>query len=83
MPPRPFPYPLRIGNDICSVARVRSIVARVNNTGQHHALDGFLRRVLTDREQAYFWTRFGPRPQISTKLDAAAEFLAGRYVARI
>jgi hypothetical protein len=83
MPPRSFPLPLRIGNDICSVARVRDIVGKVNRAGQHNGLHGFLRRVLTDPEQSYFWSRFGPRPQVSTKLDAVAEFLAGRYVTLI
>jgi holo-[acyl-carrier protein] synthase len=79
MPLRPFPYALRVGTDICNVARVRQMLARKGDNLTY--LGKFTRRVLTIPERVYFWQRFGPSRDISTKLDAVSEFLAGRFVA--
>lgn len=38
----------------------------------------FTKKILTAPERAYFWNRFGPPEDISTKLDIASDFLAGR-----
>ena len=38
----------------------------------------FTKKILTAPERAYFWNRFGPPEDISTKLDIASSFLAGR-----
>jgi holo-[acyl-carrier protein] synthase len=78
MPLRPFPYALRIGTDICNVARIRQILARKDDSLIY--LGKFTRRVLTVPERMYFWQRFGPSRDIPAKLDAVSEFLAGRYV---
>lgn len=45
----PFPSQMRVGTDICSIARIRRIVAK-----DHEA---FARRVLTDRERSVHWKR--------------------------
>jgi len=80
MPPRPFPYPLRIGNDICNVARIRALVAR-DSSSSTSPLSRFLRRILTPPERAYFWHRFGPDDDVAAhQLNSIAQFLAGRYV---
>jgi holo-[acyl-carrier protein] synthase len=79
MPLRPFPYALRVGTDICNVARVRQMLARKGDNLTY--LGKFTRRILTVPERVYFWQRFGPSRDIPTKLDAVSEFLAGRFVA--
>jgi hypothetical protein len=78
MPLRPFPYALRVGADICNVARVRQMLVRKGDNLTY--LGKFTRRVLTAPERVYFWKRFGPSRDIPMKLDAVSEFLAGRYV---
>ncbi|KAH8709987.1 hypothetical protein GQ44DRAFT_454371 [Phaeosphaeriaceae sp. PMI808] len=80
MPPRPFPYPFQVGTDICSIARVKNLLAQQSKGLPQ--VDRFLRRVLTPPERVYFWHRFGPRPEIFTKLDSVSEFLAGRFAAK-
>lgn len=89
MPPRPFPYPLRIGNDICQVARIRALIAGDSATATASAtansaklLSRFLRRILTPPERAYFWSRFGPQDEIPNKLGSISQFLAGRFAAK-
>jgi holo-[acyl-carrier protein] synthase len=78
MPFRPFPYALRVGTDICNVARVRQMLVRKGDSLTY--LGKFTKRVLTVPERIYFWQRFGPSRDIPTKLDAVSEFLAGRCV---
>lgn len=78
MPLRPFPFALRVGTDICNVSRVRRLVAG-KFEGRSY-LNRFVRRILTDPEATYFWNRFGPQSELHTKLDAVAQYLAGRFV---
>lgn len=80
MPPRPFPYPLRIGTDICNVARLRSLIIRHKEDDSLRVLTRFLNRIFTLPEREYFWSRFGHAEGVLTKLDAASQFLAGRFV---
>jgi hypothetical protein len=82
MPPRPFPFPFRVGTDICSVARVRAIITRHNEGGPLHPLRHFMKRVLTDPERRYFWDRFAntSHAEILTQASAVSTFLAGRCV---
>ncbi|EUC44008.1 hypothetical protein COCMIDRAFT_99355 [Bipolaris oryzae ATCC 44560] len=80
MPPRAFPFPFRVGTDICSISRLRGIITRRNNSDPLRPLHQFLKRVLTSHEQQYFWQRFASADDILTKPDAVAAFLAGRYV---
>ncbi|KAH7382537.1 hypothetical protein DE146DRAFT_636701 [Phaeosphaeria sp. MPI-PUGE-AT-0046c] len=77
MPPRPFPYALRVGTDICNVPRIRRLVAR-----EGPYLEKFARRVLTAPERTYFWQRFGPPQDVGSKLDVVSNFLAGRFAAK-
>ncbi|OAL03388.1 hypothetical protein IQ06DRAFT_302387 [Phaeosphaeriaceae sp. SRC1lsM3a] len=79
MPPRPFPYTLRVGTDICNVSRIRRLVAR---EGDRHYLEKFTRRILTAPERTYFWQRFGPSHDVDSRLDVVSNFLAGRFAAK-
>lgn len=81
MPPRPFPFALRLGTDICNVSRVRQMLSREGDGLPY--LTRFTKRILTEPERAYFWNRFGSTPDITTKLDTISEFLAGRHVMNI
>lgn len=58
-PPIPFPYPLRIGTDVCRIARIARILR-----GPHGPR--FIQRVLAPDELAR------PRPAVAAILDAAA-----------
>jgi holo-[acyl-carrier protein] synthase len=78
MPPRLFPYPLRIGTDVCNVSRLRRIFATKNRHGQPYMLHKFLKKVLTQPERIYFEDRFGQSQEVMTKLEAVSEYLAGR-----
>lgn len=51
--PRPFPFPINVGTDICSVHRIFNILKAQNGTGA----DAFLRRILTDQEREQFRQR--------------------------
>lgn len=51
--PRPFPFPVNIGTDICSVHRIFNILKAQNGSGA----DAFLRRIFTDQEREQFQHR--------------------------
>ena len=80
MPPRPFPYALRVGTDICNVSRLRAVITRRSNGKSLRPLSQFLARILTSPERNYFWGRFGPPEEALKNLDAVSQFLAGRRV---
>ncbi|EUC36152.1 hypothetical protein COCCADRAFT_88989 [Bipolaris zeicola 26-R-13] len=82
MPPRAFPFPFRVGTDICSISRIRNVITRRNDGDPLRPLHQFLKRVLTSHEQQYFWQRFASADDILTKTDAVATFLAGRFAAK-
>lgn len=78
MPPRPFPFPLRVGIDLCSVTRIRSVITRKVNGNKGPPLNAFLQRVLTHPERSYFRERFGTDDDVFRNLENVARFLAGR-----
>ncbi|KAF7682128.1 hypothetical protein GT037_001104 [Alternaria burnsii] len=82
MPLRPFPYPFRVGTDICHVLRLRAVLMRHHRGEPLRPLHQYLRRVLTDHERQYFWNRFGPEETISKRMDSVSKFLAGRFAAK-
>jgi hypothetical protein len=51
--PRPFPYPITIGTDICSVQRIFNILKAQNSSGAN----AFLRRILIEQEREQFQAR--------------------------
>jgi holo-[acyl-carrier protein] synthase len=89
MPPRPFPFPLRVGTDIVGVHRVRAAMAReaVVKGEARKMLQPFLHKMLTARELKKFNSRY---PDVANAEDqdrdqdamAAAKHLAGRWAAK-
>ncbi|CAI6337529.1 unnamed protein product [Periconia digitata] len=80
MPPRPFPFPFRVGTDICNISRIRKIIAPTDLRTTTR-LERFLPKLLTWPERQYFWNRFGTEPS-PKHADAIAQFLAGRWAAK-
>jgi holo-[acyl-carrier protein] synthase len=79
MPLRPFPFPLRVGTDICSIARIRKLLTP-KIEGTTPPLVRFLPKLLTWPERQYFWHRFLGAENAQNELDAVSHYLAGRYV---
>lgn len=82
MPPRPFPIPLRVGNDLCNVPRIRKMISQTQGGNKGPPLDMFLRKILTYPERSHFRARFGSNDAVFRNVDNVARFLAGRYVLR-
>lgn len=78
MPPRPFPFPLRVGTDICSVSRIHGIIAPAEKLAIPR-LERFLPKFLTWPERQYFWGRFDLTDPSSKHALAVSQFIAGRY----
>jgi holo-[acyl-carrier protein] synthase len=79
MPPRPFPYALRVGTDLCNVARLRSIIARPHNGTGRPPLQQFLGKILTHPERHYFHKRFGNMHDASASMLWHSFLLEGAY----
>ncbi|KAK8207497.1 hypothetical protein IWZ01DRAFT_510091 [Phyllosticta capitalensis] len=72
MPPRPFPWPLAVGTDICSISRIREVLSntgwrqrakgtKMNSHGspaQRSMLRHFLNNLMTYDEMMHFLHRF-------------------------
>lgn len=84
MPPRPFPFALRLGIDIVSQARIRDVITKPRPLGKTSTqLDAFLRRVFTEREQFVVQKRFpGFDSSDTTRLPFVVAYLAGRWAAK-
>ncbi|KAF2995076.1 hypothetical protein E8E13_002848 [Curvularia kusanoi] len=82
MPPRPFPFPLRIGTDICHIPRMRKLITGKDNGDKGRLINALLRRILTHPERVYFRNRFGSNEAIYADINPAAKFLAGRFAAK-
>lgn len=78
MPLRPFPFPLRVGTDICSIARIRKLLTP-RSKGTIPPLLRLLPKLLTWPERQHFWDRFTSAEHAQTELDAVSHYLAGRY----
>jgi holo-[acyl-carrier protein] synthase len=90
MPPRPFPFSYRLGNDICSIGRIHDLINPKTVDASSPAgtpLKRFVSKLLTWPEQQYFYKRFQmveeglkdfqPRRNIP-QLKTASQYLAGR-----
>ncbi|KZM20622.1 Holo-[acyl-carrier-protein] synthase [Ascochyta rabiei] len=82
MPLRPFPFPLRVGTDLCNVSRIRSLITQKPNSAKGPRLKAFLSKILTHPERAYFRGRFGNDESVFRNTDNVARFLAGRFAAK-
>ncbi|KAJ4987878.1 hypothetical protein SVAN01_06608 [Stagonosporopsis vannaccii] len=81
MPPRPFPISMRIGTDLCNIPRIRKLLTD-DGTKKRNPHEAFLSKLLTYPERAYFRKRFGDDNTTHFNLNAAAQFLAGRFAAK-
>lgn len=80
MPPRPFPFLLRIGTDICYLPRIRNFFRNDSHGKNGGSFEGLLKRILTHPERVHFRHRFGTNEKImSSDITPVAKFLAGRY----
>ncbi|EER28397.1 hypothetical protein D8B26_004738 [Coccidioides posadasii str. Silveira] len=90
----PFPLCLNVGTDIVHIPRIFRLVTRPS-AGTHNYFNRFIRRILSEQEQAYFLSKFPqyqPQlsqtiPQSSQLLNASnandvARWLAGRFAAK-
>jgi holo-[acyl-carrier protein] synthase len=76
MPLRPFPLPISIGTDLCSINRVRAIISKGDNNFRR-----YLRRFLTPREQSALLRQYGNADLTDYQtLERLSHILAGRYV---
>ncbi|KAF2475629.1 uncharacterized protein BDR25DRAFT_339686 [Lindgomyces ingoldianus] len=84
MPPRPFPYPLKVGIDVCYIARIRDILTK--NVGKEvnesKPLSQFLSKVMTWPERQFFWDRFKDNESAYKDINKVAQYLAGRWAAK-
>lgn len=81
MPPRAFPFPLKVGTDFCHIPRIRKILTKNigNGAAETQPLLNFLVKVLTWPERQYFWDRFKGDEEVAYRnLDKVSTYLAGR-----
>ncbi|KAF2877423.1 hypothetical protein BDV95DRAFT_601821 [Massariosphaeria phaeospora] len=83
MPVRRFPFPLRVGTDICSVNRIRDILLKnQGKENERRPLHQFLTKLLTWPERQYFWERFKTDELAFKDIKRTSEYLAGRWAAK-
>ncbi|KAF2180518.1 hypothetical protein K469DRAFT_729772 [Zopfia rhizophila CBS 207.26] len=84
MPPRPFPYPLKVGIDICSISRIRDVLTKnvVIKENERYPLSKFLSKLLTWPERRYFWDRFKNNETAYKDINRVSQYLAGRWAAK-
>lgn len=83
MPPRPFPFPLRVGTDITSITRIRDAITRARRRQPGSQFHAFLDRLFTHREQEIFRHNFPDfTPADVNRLPKVTEHLAGRWAAK-
>lgn len=86
MPPRPFPFALRVGTDIVSIDRIRNAITSTRRPDHGKtALGTFLQRLFTLREQKIFHLNF-PNLTLANadeqRLRTVSAHLAGRWAAK-
>ncbi|KAF2714170.1 hypothetical protein K504DRAFT_473288 [Pleomassaria siparia CBS 279.74] len=84
MSPRAFPFPLRVGTDLCHISRIRALLQKNigQQTRQTKTLSRFLSKLLTWPERQYFWERFEDHDYVCSNIDTVAQYLAGRWAAK-
>ncbi|KAF2201548.1 hypothetical protein GQ43DRAFT_394007 [Delitschia confertaspora ATCC 74209] len=85
MPPRPFPYSLRLGTDLCSVRHIKNVLTGKDEAASKAKLGRLLRRIFTTPETQLFEARFGrlESGESLAQMERVTEFLAGRYYRKI
>ncbi|RMZ21281.1 hypothetical protein D0859_14702 [Hortaea werneckii] len=83
MPPRPFPFALGIGTDICHRKRIEQLLLKPPPQARQKNLTRFLVRFLTSREISIFWRKFETEADLfHSQLDDVTRYLAGRWAAK-
>ncbi|KAI7209937.1 hypothetical protein KC343_g2176 [Hortaea werneckii] len=83
MPPRPFPFALGIGTDICHRKRIEQLLLKPPPQARKKNLTRFLVRFLTSREINIFWRKFEVDAALfSSQLEDVTRYLAGRWAAK-
>jgi phosphopantetheinyl transferase (holo-ACP synthase) len=83
--PKPLPYELRMGVDICKISRVAAIIHRGLEKPDSTYLTAFLRRILHLREVVPMneWLLRRRMMSPNRRQLEFAKFLAGRYVTHL
>ncbi|EME38368.1 hypothetical protein DOTSEDRAFT_57481 [Dothistroma septosporum NZE10] len=80
MPPRPFPFALGIGTDICCISRISQLITK---KPEHGSLMPFVKKFLTLREQDDFFYKFKDEDvTVCQDLSPVYRYLAGRWAAK-
>ncbi|KAI6845767.1 hypothetical protein KC332_g4605 [Hortaea werneckii] len=83
MPPRPFPFALGIGTDICHRKRIEQLLLKPPPQARTKNLTRFLVRFLTSREISIFWRKFEAEADLfHSQLEDVTRYLAGRWAAK-
>ncbi|RMZ07329.1 hypothetical protein D0860_05152 [Hortaea werneckii] len=83
MPPRPFPFALGIGTDICHRKRIEQLLLKPPPQARQKNLTRFLVRFLTSREISIFWRKFETEADLfHSQLDDVTRYLAGKWAAK-
>ncbi|KAI6911556.1 hypothetical protein D0869_10956 [Hortaea werneckii] len=83
MPPRPFPFALGIGTDICHRKRIEQLLLKPPPQARKKNLTRFLVRFLTSREISIFWRKFEDESGLfASQLENVTRYLAGRWAAK-
>lgn len=83
MPPRPFPFALGIGTDICHRKRIEQLLLKPPPQARKKNLTRFLVRFLTSREITIFWRKFEDESNLFvSQLENVTRYLAGRWAAK-
>ncbi|RMY57209.1 hypothetical protein D0863_12714 [Hortaea werneckii] len=83
MSPRPFPFALGIGTDICHRKRIEQLLLKPPPQARKKNLTRFLVRFLTSREISIFWRKFEDESGLFvSQLENVTRYLAGRWAAK-
>ncbi|KAI9785323.1 MAG: hypothetical protein M1839_000340 [Geoglossum umbratile] len=83
MHPRPFPYPISIGIDICKIHRIYDLISKDNGKWRRP----FLKKIFNSRELRVLQSTLGEKQLSPTSIHLhetwrLAQFLAGRWAAK-
>ncbi|KMU75199.1 mitochondrial phosphopantetheinyl transferase B [Coccidioides immitis RMSCC 3703] len=71
----PFPLCLNVGTDIVHIPRIFRLVTR-SSAGTHNYFNRFIRRILSEQEQAYFLSKFPQyQPHLSQTIPRSSQLL--------
>jgi len=79
MPPKPFPFQLNVGTDICLISRVRAIIEKPEASNRLATFRRYLRQFMSTREQFVLFDKFDHVDLLArANYNPLATYLAGR-----